>query len=107
LLFCRPACADVRKILAHTHFSEKHWSLENVIARCAATVPPFPLDVVRGVIGADLLAVTVNAAVRSVNVLASLNHTRLRLRINVGAILFHLRIKMSDLPIRDHRQSHP
>jgi hypothetical protein len=81
--------------------------LENVIARRAPAVSPFSLDIVGSVIGADLLAVTIDAAVRSVNAPAPLDHSRLRLWINVGAVLFHLRIEMSDLPIRDHGQPHP
>jgi hypothetical protein len=82
-------------------------SLKNIIARRAAAVSPFSLDVVGGVISADLLAVTIDAAVRRVNAPASLDHSRLWLGINVGAVLFHLRIEVSDLPIRDHGQSHP
>jgi len=50
---------------------------------------------------------TIDAAVRSVNVRTPFDHSGLRLRISVAAILFHLRIEMSDLPIRDQRQSHP
>ena len=54
-----------------------------------------------------MLAVTVNAAVRSINARAALEHSRLRLRIGICAFLVGLRIKMSDLPIRKHGQSHP
>jgi hypothetical protein len=54
-----------------------------------------------------LLAVTVNASIRSVDVRAALEHSRLRLRINIGAFLVGLRIEMSDLPIWNHGQSHP
>jgi hypothetical protein len=100
--FCRRARADIRKIGAHPHFSEKYLSLENIITRRAPAISPFSFDVVSGVIGTDLLAVTINAAVRSVNAPTPLGHSRLRLRINVSAVLFHLRIEMSDLPIRDH-----
>jgi len=106
-LFCQRARANIREILAHTHFPEEYRSLKNVIARCAAAAAPFPLDVVGRVIGANLLAVTIDAAVRSINARAAFDHSGLRLRISVAAILFHLRIEMSDLPIRDDRQSHP
>src|SRR4029077_7729848 len=107
LLLCGGTRADICKIRTHPHFSEKHWSLENIIARRATAVSPFPFDVVSSVIGADLLAMAINAAVRSVNAATPSGHSRLRLRIGVGAVLFHLRIKMSDLPIRNHGQSYP
>jgi hypothetical protein len=64
-----------------------HWALEDVIARRAAAITPFSLDIVRRVIGAHLLAVTVNAAVRSVDLCAAVEHSRLRLRISIGAFL--------------------
>jgi hypothetical protein len=54
-----------------------------------------------------LLAVTINAAVRGINVRAALEHSRLRLRINVGAFFVGLRIEMSDLPVRNNGQSDP
>jgi len=54
-----------------------------------------------------LLAVTINAAVRGVNVRAALEHSRLRLRINVGAFFVRLRIEMADLPVRNNGQSEP
>jgi hypothetical protein len=66
---------------AHTMFSEV-WpfafsfentgSLKNVIAWCAAAIAPFSLDIVGDVVGADLLAMAINAAVCCVNVLAAL-----------------------------------
>jgi hypothetical protein len=101
------ARADVRDVLAHTHFAKKHRLLENVIARRAATISPFSLDVGRSVIGAHLLTVTINAAVCGVNVRAALEHSRLGLRINVGAFLVGLRIEMPDLPVRNNGQSEP
>jgi len=67
--------ADIREVLAHSHFLEKHWPFEDVIARCAPAVTPFALDVGRGVSGAHLLAVTVNAAVCSINASAALEHS--------------------------------
>ena len=106
-LFRRRARTDIRKILAHTHFPEEYWPLKNIIARCTPAVAPFALDVVGRVIGAYLLAVTIDAAVRSINPRAAFDHSGLRLGVNIGPILFHLWIEMSDLPIRDHRQSHP
>jgi hypothetical protein len=106
-LFCRRASANIRDVLAHSHFPEKHRPLENVIARRAAAITPTTLDIGRGVIGADLLAVTINAAVRSIDPRAAFEHSRLRLRINVGGILVGLRIQRSDLPIRNDGQSHP
>ena len=106
-LFRRRARTDIRKILAHTHFPEEYRSLKNIIARCAAAAAPLPFDIVGRVIGADLLAMTIDAAVRSVNVRTPFDHSGLRLRISVAAVLFHLRIKMPDLPIWDEGQSHP
>jgi hypothetical protein len=106
-LFGWGARTYVRDVLAHAHFPKKHRLLENVIARRAATISPFSFDVGRGVIGADLLAVTINAAVRGVNVRAALEHTRLRLRINLGAFFVRLRIEMPDLPVRNNGQSEP
>ena len=79
---------------------------QKCIARRTAAVTPFPLDVVRRVIGADL-QLTNKCAVRSVDTRAALDHPRLRHRISIGAILLHLRIEMSDLPIRDDCQPHP
>src|SRR5207249_9591308 len=106
-LFRRRARNDIRKILAHTHFPLECWPLKNIIAWCAAAVAPFALDIVGRVIGTYLLAMTIDAAVRSINPRAAFDHSGLRLGVNIGAILFHLRVEMSDLPIRDHRQSHP
>ena len=106
-LFRRGARADVCNILAHAHFSEKYRPLKNVIARRATALSPFSLNIVRRVIGAHLLAVTINAAVRSVNARAARDHSRLWHWINVRALLVGLRVEMSDLPIRNDRQSHP
>jgi hypothetical protein len=107
LLFRRCARANVCNVLAHAHFSEKYRPLENVIARRAATGAPFALDIGPRVLGAHLLAVTINAAVCSVNARASFKHSRLWLRIVLRAFLVGLRIEMSDLPIRNDSQSHP
>jgi hypothetical protein len=106
-LLCRGARANVCEVLAHAHFAKENRAVENVIAWRAATVPPLSLDIVRSVIGAHLLAVTINAAIRGVNARAALEHSRLRPRINVGAFLIRFRIEMSDLPVRDQRESQP
>jgi len=107
LLFHRRARADVCDVLAHAHFPEKHWPLENVVAGRAAPVAPFSLNIVCGVISAHLLAVAINEAVRGVNMRPALDHSRLRHWINIGAFLVGLRIEVSDLPIRNDGQSHP
>jgi hypothetical protein len=106
-LFRGGARADVRDVLTHPHFSKKHRLFENVIARRAAAISPFPFDVGCRVVSAHLLAVTINAAVRSVNARAALGHSRLRLRINIRAFFVRLWIEMSDLPIRNNGQSDP
>src|SRR5439155_1047751 len=102
-----PRLREMAKRRVLTHFPEEYWPLKNIIARCTPAVAPFALDVVGRVIGAYLLAVTIDAAVRSINPRAAFDHSGLGLGVNIGAILFHLWIEMSDLPIRDHRQSHP
>src|SRR6266702_2929355 len=107
LLLCRCARADVREVLSHSHFSKEYRAFENVIARCAASVTPLPLNIVRFVIRADLLTVAVNAPVRRVHAFTVLEHPRLRLRIDVCSFLVRLRIEMSDLPVWDHGEPHP
>ena len=95
------ARANVCEVLAHSHFSEKYRPIENVITRRAAAIAPFPLDIVGDVVGADLLAMAIDAAVCCVNVPAPLEHSRLRARINVRPLFVGFRIEMSDLPRRD------
>jgi hypothetical protein len=107
LLFRRCARANVCNVLAHAHFSEKYRPLENVIARRTAAVAPFAIDIGPRVIGADLLAVTINAAVRSVNARAALEHSRLWHWIGIAAFFVGLRIEVPDLPIRNEGQSRP
>jgi len=107
LLFHRRACANVCQVLTHAHFAEKYWPLENVVAGRAAAVTPFALDIGRRVIGAHLLAVAIDTAVRCVNMRTAFHHSRLRHWINIGAFLVGLRIEVSDLPIRNDGQSHP
>ncbi len=75
LLFCGRARADIRDVLAHTHFTKKHWSLENIIAGRAAAVTPAPLNIRSRVLGAYLLAVAINTAVRGINMRAPLEHS--------------------------------
>jgi hypothetical protein len=106
-LFGGCARADVPKVLAHAHLPKENRSFENVIAWRAAAVTPLPLDIGARIIGADLLTVTINAAIGSVNARALLDHSRLRHRVDVCAFLVRLRVEVSDLPIGDHRQSHP
>src|SRR5439155_22959765 len=106
-LFCGHARADIRQVLAHPHFPEKHLPLKNVIARRTPAITPSPLDIGTGVIGAYLFAVAINAAVCNVNARAAFEHSGLRLRIKVGALFVGLRIEMPDLPIWNQGQSHP
>jgi hypothetical protein len=80
---CWCARADVCEVLSHSHFSKEYRALEKVITWCAAAISPASLYIVRGVIGADLLTVAINAAVGSINMRAALEHSRLGLRINV------------------------
>src|ERR1019366_9096353 len=107
LFFGGGTLADIGKVGTHASLAEQHRSRENVIARRAATVTPFAIDIGRDVIRADLLAVAIEAAVRGINMPAALGHSRFRLGINVGTFFVHLRIEMSDLPIRNDGQSYP
>jgi hypothetical protein len=61
--------------LAHSHFPEKYWTIENVIARRAPAVAPLALDIIRRIIGTDLLTVTIDAAIGGVNARALLDHS--------------------------------
>lgn len=106
-LFFWRARADVREVLAHAHLPEKNGSFENVITRRAAAITPSPLNIGASVFGADLLTVTIDTAVGSVNARAPRDHSRLGHRIDVCAFFIRLRIELSDLPIRNHSQSHP
>ena len=101
------ARANVCEVLAHPHFSEKYRTLKNVIARRAAAITPFPLDIVGDVVGADLLTMAIDAAVCCVNVLAPREHSRLRARINVRPLFVGFGIEMSDLPRRNDREADP
>src|SRR5262249_15577151 len=101
------ARADVCEVLAHPHFSQEDRLVENVIAWCAAAIAPFSFDIVGDIIGAHLLAMTIDAAVGSVNVCATLEHSRLRPRINVRSLFVGFRVEISDLPGGDHREAYP
>jgi hypothetical protein len=79
----RCARANICEVLAHSHFSEEYGSLKNVIPWRAAAISPLSLDIGGDVIGADLLAMAIDAAVGSINVRTSLEHSRLWARINV------------------------
>jgi hypothetical protein len=101
------ARANACEVLAHSHFSKKYRPFEDVIARRAAAIAPFPLDIVGDVVGADLLAMAIDAAVCCVNVPAALEHSRLRARINVRPLFVGFRIEMSYLPRRNDREADP
>src|SRR5207247_10550640 len=73
----------------------------------AAAIAPFSLDIVGDVVGADLLAMAIDAAVCCVNVPAPFEHSRLRARINVRPIFVGFRIEMSDLPRGNDREADP
>jgi hypothetical protein len=74
-LFCRCARPDVGQVLAHAHLPKKNRSLENVVARRAAAVTPFSLDIGASIFGVDLLTVTIDAAIGSINVRAARDHS--------------------------------
>src|SRR5262249_2726425 len=63
--------------------------------------------IIGDVIGADLLAMAIDAAVGGVNVCAPLEHSRLRPRINIRPLFVGLRIETSYLPGRNHREADP
>ena len=106
-LGCGRARTNVCEILAHSHFSEKYRTIKNVIARRAAAIAPFPLDIVGDVVGADLLTMAIDAAVCCINVRAPVEQSRLRPRINVRPLFVGFRIEMSDLPRRNDREADP
>jgi hypothetical protein len=101
------ARANVCEVLTHPHFSEEHRTIENVIAWCAAAISPFSFYIICNIIGAHLLAVAINTTVGGVNPRAALEHSRLRLRVNVRSLFIGFRIEMSDLPVRDDGQPEP
>jgi hypothetical protein len=98
---------NVCEVLTHAHFAEKYWSIEDVIVRCAAAITPLSLDIIGGVIGANLLTVAINAAVRGINPCTALEHSRLWLWINIRSLFIGFRIEMSDLPVRNDREPNP
>ena len=90
--------ANVCEVLSHSHFSDQYRPLKNVIARRAAAIAPFSLDIVGDVVGPDLLSMAIDAAVCCVNVRALFEHSGLRTWINVRPLFVGFRIEMSDLP---------
>jgi hypothetical protein len=82
-------------------------TIKNVIERSAAAIPPFSVDIGGAIVGADLLAMAIDAAVSRINMRAPLVHSRLRSRINVRPFFVGFRIEMPDLPVRDDRQADP
>ena len=105
--FGRSAFADVREIRTHSFLSKHYRPIKNIIARRASAFAPFAIDIRGRVIGTDLLAVAIDAAVGSVNTPAALGHARLRRWINVGSLFIHLRIERADLQIRNDGQADP
>jgi hypothetical protein len=113
----RSGFADVSQIRAHSHFTQQRWPIEDVIAWRAAAVTPFwsrtgrgvsrAIDIGSGVIGTELFAMTIEAAVRDVNAPAALGHSRLWHRINIGALFVTLRVEMADLQIGDVSEPKP
>ena len=101
------ARANVCEVLPHPHFSEKYRTIKNVIARRAAAIAPLSLYIVSDVIGANLLAMAIDAAVCCINVRAPVEQSRLRPRINVRPLFVGFRIEMSDLPCRNDCEADP
>ena len=101
------AVSNVREIRTDAYFPKQHRSIENVIPRCAATFAPFPFEIGSRIISADLLCVTIIAAIRGINATAALRHSGSRRRVHIGSVLLHLRIEMTDLQIRNENQTSP
>lgn len=106
-VFDRRPLSDIREIRAHPHFAEKRGAIEQIVPRRAAAFAPFPIDVGSGVIGADLLGVTIDTAVRDIDATAAFRHAGLWRWINIGTLFVHLRIEMTDLQIRNQNQTRP
>ena len=75
LFFRRGALANVAQIRTHPFLSEQHRPIKKIIARRAAALAPFAIDIRGRVIGTKLLAVAINAAVRGVNAPALFGHS--------------------------------
>src|SRR5262249_29376516 len=78
-----------------------------IIARRAAALAPFSVNVRSRVIGTDLLAVTLKTTVRDVNLSTASNHSGFRHGINVRSLFVTLRFEMPDLRIRNNGQPNP
>ncbi len=103
-----PAFTDVRQIRSHSHFPKQNRIIKNVIARCAATHPPFPIDVRACIIRTNLPGVAIDTSVRRINATALLHHSRLGHWINVIFVVrTNLRIEGADLQIWNHGQTNP
>src|ERR1700704_2437268 len=50
---------------------------------------------------------TIDTAVRGINATTKFDHSRSRLRVNVGTFFIRLGIERTDLQIRDHGQADP
>jgi hypothetical protein len=113
----RGGLPDVGQIGAHSHFTEQRWPIENVIAWCAAPVPPFcgrtwsgvsrAIDISSRIIGTDLFAVTIKASIRDIDAPATLSHSRFWHRINIGTLFITLRIEMTNLQIGNVSEPKP
>ena len=113
----RRSLTNVRQVRSEPHFSDHRRAVENVIARRATPITPLwtrawscpalKIDIRSGVIGANLLAVTVKTTVCDVNAFAALGHSRFWHRINVGALFVALRFEMSNLQIRNVSEAEP
>jgi hypothetical protein len=99
--------ADVCKVGANPHAPEKRWSIKEIITWRAAPGAPLALDVGCRVIGAHLLAMAVDAAVRDVNAAASFRHSRTWRWINIRSFLVHLRIEVADLDRWNQSETRP
>ena len=97
----------IREIWPHSHFPQLYRALEYVIAWCTSPFPPFSLNVRPGIIGSNLLAVTIETAICGINAAAAFSHARFWHRISVFTLFICLRIKVSDLQIRNKSKAHP
>ena len=116
-LLGRRGFTDVCQVRSKPHFPDQSRSVENVIAWRATPITPLwtrawscpalKIDIRSGVIGANLLAVTVKTTVCDVNAFAALGHSRFWHRINVDALFVALRFEMSNLQIRNVSEPKP
>lgn len=97
----------VCEIRPHSHSAELNWSIEDIIARSAPPFAPFPIDVGAGIIGSNLLAMAIEAAIGDINASSALSHPRFWRRIGILAFFVSLGFEMSDLQIWDKRKTHP